>query len=78
MLNETSPLYTGRWPVKSAKFLNSLLKNAESNAIGNELDAETLVIRNIQVQQAPVRKPLSPCCCIVSPSADLSRRLCSL
>ena len=45
---------SGRWPVKSAKFLLSLLKNAESNAIGNELASEDLVIRNINVQQAPV------------------------
>lgn len=43
----------GRWPVKSAKFLLNLLKNAESNAAGNEIDTDGLVIRNIQVQQAP-------------------------
>ncbi|CAD6567712.1 MAG: 60S ribosomal protein L17 [Cyphobasidiales sp. Tagirdzhanova-0007] len=43
----------GRWPVKSAKFLLSLLKNAESNAITNELASEELVVRNIMVQQAP-------------------------
>lgn len=45
--------YSGRWPVKSAKFLLSLLKNAESNALANELASEELVIRNIVVQQAP-------------------------
>jgi large subunit ribosomal protein L17e len=43
----------GRWPVKSAKFLRGLLKNAESNAVANELSPEDLVIRNIVVQQAP-------------------------
>lgn len=47
--------YTGRWPVKSAKFLRGLLKNAEANAIANELTPEDLMIRNIVVQQAPVR-----------------------
>lgn len=46
----------GRWPVKSAKFLRGLLKNAEANAIANELDPEDLIIRNIVVQQAPVRQ----------------------
>ena len=46
---------TGRWPAKSAKFLRGLLKNAEANAIANELTPEDLVIRNIVVQQAPVR-----------------------
>jgi large subunit ribosomal protein L17e len=48
-------LLPGRWPVKSAKFLRGLLKNAEANAIANELTPEDLVIRNIVVQQAPVR-----------------------
>lgn len=47
---------TGRWPVKSAKFLRGLLKNAEANAVANELDPEDLVIRNIVVQQAPVSR----------------------
>lgn len=49
----------GRWPVKSVKFLLGLLKNAEANAIANELAAEDLVIRNIQVQQAPVSRGCS-------------------
>ncbi|KAL7004025.1 60S ribosomal protein L17B [Cystobasidiomycetes sp. EMM_F5] len=43
----------GRWPVKSAKFMRDLLKNAESNAIANELASEDLSIRNVVVQQAP-------------------------
>ncbi|WFD42199.1 60S ribosomal protein L17B [Malassezia psittaci] len=43
----------GRWPVKSVKFLRTLLKNAESNAEAKGLDTETVVIRNIVVQQAP-------------------------
>merc|ERR1711964_800113 len=33
----------GRWPVKSVKFLLGLLKNAEANAIANELSPEDLV-----------------------------------
>lgn len=43
----------GRWPVKSVKFLLSLLKNAEANAEGKGLDTENLLIRNIVVNQAP-------------------------
>ena len=43
----------GRWPVKSVKFLRELLKNAESNAEAKDMDAQTLIIRNIVVQQAP-------------------------
>jgi len=43
----------GRWPVKSAKFLHRLLKNAESNAGVNELDIEDLFIKSIIVNQAP-------------------------
>ncbi|KAI9159574.1 60S ribosomal protein L17B [Blastocladiella emersonii ATCC 22665] len=42
-----------RWPVKSAEFLLDLLQNAEANAKAKELDAEKLVIKHIQVQQAP-------------------------
>jgi large subunit ribosomal protein L17e len=60
---------TGRWPVKSAKFLANLIRNAEANAVANELDAEVgsalrrssigltsvqdLIIRVINIQQAP-------------------------
>lgn len=43
----------GRWPVKSAKFLLGLLKNAQANAEVNGLDVNELVVRNIVVQQAP-------------------------
>ncbi|KAI3627527.1 60S ribosomal protein L17B [Malassezia furfur] len=43
----------GRWPVKSVKFLRTLLKNAEANAEAKGLDTETVIIRNIVVQQAP-------------------------
>lgn len=45
--------FPGRWPVKSAKFLHRLLKNAESNAGVNELDIEDLFIKSIIVNQAP-------------------------
>lgn len=43
----------GRWPVKSVKFVLSLLKNAEANAEGKGLETEDLVIRNININQAP-------------------------
>ncbi|KAK4705178.1 large subunit ribosomal protein L17e, partial [Phenoliferia sp. Uapishka_3] len=43
----------GRWPVKSAKFLLGLLKNAQSNAEVNGLDINELQVTNIIVQQAP-------------------------
>jgi len=45
-----------RWPVKSAKFLEGLLKNAEANADTKGLDAEKLVIKHIQVNQAPKQR----------------------
>jgi len=43
----------GRWPEKSIKFITRLLKNAESNADAKNLEVESLMIRNIVVQQAP-------------------------
>ena len=45
----------GRWPEKSVKFILRLLKNAESNADAKNLELEDLYIKNIVVQQAPVR-----------------------
>ncbi|RVW24473.1 60S ribosomal protein L17-2 [Vitis vinifera] len=42
----------GRWPVKSAKFILDLLKNAESNADLKGLDVDSLYISHIQVNQA--------------------------
>ncbi len=45
----------GRWPEKSIKFITRLLKNAESNADAKNLDVEDLFIKNIVVEQAPVR-----------------------
>ncbi|KAL8534759.1 hypothetical protein ACS0TY_010695 [Phlomoides rotata] len=42
----------GRWPVKSAKFILDLLKNAESNAEVKGLDVDALFISHIQVNQA--------------------------
>ncbi|PPS10529.1 hypothetical protein GOBAR_AA10112 [Gossypium barbadense] len=38
----------GRWPVKSAKFILDLLKNAESNAEVKGLDVDALHISHIQ------------------------------
>ena len=46
---------TGRWPEKSVKFILRLLKNAESNADAKNIEVEELFIKNIVVQQAPVR-----------------------
>merc|ERR1711979_32947 len=43
----------GRWPLKSCEFLLHLLKNAESNAEYEGLDADHLVIDHIQVNRAP-------------------------
>merc|ERR1719444_762490 len=42
----------GRWPVKSAKILLDLLRNAESNAEFKNLDTENLTITHIQVNAA--------------------------
>ncbi|WKA07916.1 hypothetical protein VitviT2T_025687 [Vitis vinifera] len=42
----------GRWPVKSAKFILDLLKNAESNADLKGLDVDSLYVSHIQVNQA--------------------------
>merc|ERR1712125_10144 len=42
----------GRWPVKSAKILIDLLRNAESNAEFKNLDTDNLIIKHIQVNAA--------------------------
>merc|ERR1719198_1498224 len=42
----------GRWPVKSAKIILNLLRNAESNAEFKNLDTENLEIQHIQVNAA--------------------------
>eukprot|EP00928_Gymnodinium_smaydae_P047353 TRINITY_DN315_c0_g1_i1.p2 TRINITY_DN315_c0_g1~~TRINITY_DN315_c0_g1_i1.p2 ORF type:complete len:186 (+),score=56.92 TRINITY_DN315_c0_g1_i1:75-632(+) len=42
----------GRWPVKSAKVLLDLLRNAESNADFKNLDTDNLTIEHIQVNPA--------------------------
>lgn len=46
----------GRWPVKSADFLLGLLKNAEANADGKGLDTSNLIVKHIQVNQAPKQR----------------------
>jgi len=43
----------GRWPKKSAEFLQQLLRNAEANADLKGLDVDRLVIEHIQVNRAP-------------------------
>lgn len=45
-----------RWPVKSAEFLLQLLKNAESNADSKGLDTGNLIVKHIQVNQAPKQR----------------------
>merc|ERR1712048_591868 len=42
----------GRWPIKSAKILLDLLRNAESNAEFKNLDTDNLNIEHIQVNAA--------------------------
>ncbi|KAK5077650.1 60S ribosomal protein L17B [Exophiala xenobiotica] len=45
-----------RHPVKSAEFLLGLLKNAESNADAKGLNTDNLVVKHIQVNQAPKQR----------------------
>ena len=45
-----------RWPVKSAEFILGLLKNAESNADAKGLDTSNLIVKHIQVNQAPKQR----------------------
>lgn len=43
----------GRWPEKSCRFLLGLLKNAQSNAESKGLSMDKVVVKHIQVNQAP-------------------------
>ncbi|KAF5529294.1 60S ribosomal L17 protein [Fusarium mexicanum] len=45
-----------RWPAKSAEFLLGLLKNAEANADAKGLDTGALIVKHIQVNQAPKQR----------------------
>ncbi|TPX17000.1 uncharacterized protein E0L32_012346 [Thyridium curvatum] len=45
-----------RWPTKSAEYLLGLLKNAESNADAKGLDTGNLIVKHIQVNQAPKQR----------------------
>jgi len=45
-------LVQGRWPEKSVKIVLSLLANLEASANNKSLDAETLIIRHVQVNRA--------------------------
>ena len=45
-----------RWPKKSAEFLLGLLKNAEANADTKGLDTSNLIVKRIQVNQAPKQR----------------------
>ncbi|TVY34645.1 60S ribosomal protein L17 [Lachnellula subtilissima] len=44
------------WPVKSAEFILGLLKNAEANADTKGLDTGNLIVKHIQVNQAPKQR----------------------
>ncbi|RKP19552.1 ribosomal protein L22 [Rozella allomycis CSF55] len=46
-------LTKGRWPVKSVGFVVGLLNNAKANAEAKGLSYEDLVIKHVQVNQAP-------------------------
>ncbi|KAG8342745.1 putative 60S ribosomal protein L17 [Trypanosoma vivax] len=43
----------GRWPRKSVVAMLSLLKNAEANALEKGLDPNKMVIKHVQVDEAP-------------------------
>lgn len=43
----------GRWPEKSCRFLLGLLKNAQSNAESKGLSMDKVIVKHIQVNQAP-------------------------
>lgn len=45
-----------RWPTKSAEYLLGLLRNAEANADAKGLDTAALVVKHIQVNQAPKQR----------------------
>ncbi len=45
-----------RWPVKSAEYILGLLRNAEANANAKSLDTSNLIIKHIQVNQAPKQR----------------------
>ncbi|KAI1468659.1 60S ribosomal protein L17 [Daldinia caldariorum] len=45
-----------RWPGKSAEFILGLLRNAESNADAKGLDTSNLIVKHIQVNQAPKQR----------------------
>jgi len=45
-----------RWPVKSVKFVEDLLKNAESNAEVKNLNMEELYVTHISVNQSPKQR----------------------
>jgi len=46
----------GRWPVKSVNFVLDLLKNAQANAETKGLNVDALVVKHIQVNQAPKQR----------------------
>lgn len=46
----------GRWPAKSADFLQGLLENAQSNAESKGLNLDAVIIKHIQVNRAPKQR----------------------
>lgn len=49
-------LTQGRWPEKSVKFIVNLLKNAQSNAEVKGLNVDQLIVKHVQVNQAPKQR----------------------
>lgn len=50
-----SKIFQGRWPDKSVKVLQDLLRNAISNCEYFGKDPQDFIIKSIQVNQAPIR-----------------------
>ena len=56
MIGKQFGVSKARWPKKSAEFLLGLLKNAEANADTKGLDTSNLIVKHIQVNQAPKQR----------------------
>ena len=56
LLGKAFGVTRARWPVKSAQFLLTLLRNAEANADSKGLDTGNLIVKHIQVNQAPKQR----------------------
>jgi len=56
LLGKAFGVSRARWPVKSAGYILGLLRNAEANADAKGLDTGNLIIKHIQVNQAPKQR----------------------